>query len=81
MRIRLRSTFSIGDSGLNNGKLIHLKDGSTVNDLINIIYSSHQKESLEQGMLIAIVNGKARGFDHPLRDGDTVDLHIPVSGG
>lgn len=80
MRISLRSTFSIGGSGTDNGKVIELKEGSTISDLINLIFKD-KKEALEQGMLIAIVNGKVRGYDHILRDGDTIDLHIPVSGG
>jgi molybdopterin synthase sulfur carrier subunit len=57
-----------------------LKPGSKVEDLINLVVKKHEHMKGVKGMMIAINNAFVK-FDTTLKDGDTVALLPPVSGG
>ncbi len=83
--VKIRSTFSVGAT-LNNlsarGDIqVKLKQGSTVKDLLKKLPSLGPEEQFDDIMIHVFINGELRGYDYPLRNGDVIDLHIPVSGG
>ncbi|MBW2084215.1 MAG: MoaD/ThiS family protein [Deltaproteobacteria bacterium] len=88
MKITLRSSFAVGltklsltqPGGLGSAQ-ITLKAGSTVQDLLHKLPSLGPPEQWDDIMIHVFVNGELKGYDYPLRNGDVVDLHIPVSGG
>lgn len=57
-----------------------LKSGSKVEDLINLVAERHKPMRGMRGMMIA-VNSAFVKSDTALKDGDTVALLPPVSGG
>ena len=86
--IRVRSTFSIGGTGprssrndSNQDLLIELEEGATVESLLHKIPFIGSSSDWLDSMLIVIVNGTLRGFDHVLADNDAIDFHLPVAGG
>ncbi len=88
MNIKLRSTFAVGSTQTelstgNSGKAvnINLEPGATVRDLLRSLSSLGPENQWDDIMIHVFVNGQLRGYDYPLRNRDTVDLHIPVSGG
>ena len=88
IRVTIRSTFAIAgthplDSIIdsNHDTVMELDEGSTIESMLLNMHSIGNSVHWEDIMLIAIVNGTLRGFDHILKDGDIIHLHIPVSGG
>ena len=86
--IKIRSTFSVGATSVSGNDLstrgdmqVKLKQDSTVRDLLKKLPSLGPEEQYDDIMIHVFVNGELRGYDYPLRNGDVVDLHIPVSGG
>jgi molybdopterin converting factor small subunit len=87
-RITIRSTYAVGAapdrrSGIVSGKDLRmdLHPGSSVEDLLRRMPELGPPESYDDMMLCVFVNGKRRGLDHVLKDGDVLDFHIPSSGG
>ena len=60
---------------------LELDPGTTIKDLLHQLPSIGPPDAWDDMMLMVFVNGEAKGFDYVLLDGDTIDLHIPVSGG
>jgi len=60
---------------------VDLEEGATVRDLLWALPSLAPSEQWDDIMIHVFVNGELKGYDYPLRNGDVVDLHIPVSGG
>jgi len=60
---------------------VDLEEGATVRDLLWALPSLGPSEQWDDIMIHVFVNGELKGYDYPLRNGDVVDLHIPVSGG
>lgn len=88
MRIRIRSTYSIGaacglqsPSGADGSLVIEVQEGATVRCALLKMSGIGSPCDWDDMLLIVIVNGTLRGFDHVLADNDVIDLHIPVSGG
>lgn len=58
-----------------------LDGGATVADLLNRLFSLHPGFLPFQSSLLLACNNTYVPRDHPLCDGDTVDVMPPVSGG
>ncbi len=88
MEVTIRSSFAVGStkhlaqsSRLGREARVELPDGATVLDLLETLPSIGPREQFDDMMITVFVNGKLCGFDHRLRHGDLIDIHIPVSGG
>ncbi|MBW2121300.1 MAG: MoaD/ThiS family protein, partial [Deltaproteobacteria bacterium] len=87
MKITLRSTFAVGGTtgaeraSKGGAQTVDLEEGATVRDLLWALPSLGPSEQWDDIMIHVFVNGELKGYDYPLRNGDVVDLHIPVSGG
>jgi molybdopterin converting factor small subunit len=88
IKVTLRSTFAIAGTNplgsiidSNQDAVIELDEGATIESMLLSMHSIGNPRHWDDIMLIAIVNGTLRGFDHVLADKDVIHLHIPVSGG
>ena len=88
IKITLRSTFAIAGThplssiiDSNQDAVIELDEGATIESMLLTMHSIGNPGHWDDIMLIAIVNGTLRGFDHVLANNDVIHLHIPVSGG
>jgi molybdopterin converting factor small subunit len=86
--VKVRSTFAINLPGRwrsrfdsKNDLTFEVQPGTNVEEFLRMLPSFGPPESFDDLMLHVFVNGKLRGFDYILKTGDTIDLHIPVSGG
>jgi len=87
-KVTIRSTYAVGASPERRSEILSGKDirvevapGSRVEDLLRRMPELGPPESYDDLMLCVFVNGKRRGLDHVLENGDVLDLHIPSSGG
>ena len=88
VKIRIRSTFAIGSTGkmraevrVDEDTTLELEPNTTIKTMLLSLSSVGPMSSLDDLTIHVFVNGKLRGFDHILKSGDVIDLHIPVSGG
>jgi molybdopterin converting factor small subunit len=88
MKVSVKSTFAFSlpehlrETFMSERQLVmDLEPGARVCDLLNKLPAIGPEEIFDDMMLMVFVNGRVRGYDHALRSGDIVDLHIPVSGG
>lgn len=88
IKVTIRSTYSIGATGggaspaeSKGDTIVQMEEGESVQSLLMKLPHIGSPDHWDDMMLIVIVNGTLRGFDHILSDGDVIDLHIPVSGG
>jgi molybdopterin converting factor small subunit len=87
-RIKVRSFFAVGSTehlaccnGGDHDLVFNMMPGDAVEDALKKLRSLGPPQSFDDMMLHVFVNGRQRGFDHILQDGDVIDLHIPSSGG
>jgi molybdopterin converting factor small subunit len=88
MKIRIRSFFAVGatghlkePSGAEKKMLMEIREGTTIEALLNTLPAIGPPEQFDDIMLHVFVNGRLKGFDYVLQPGDVLDLHIPASGG
>ncbi len=86
--VRIRSSFAVGRTeqfqsrfGSGQDLLLQIAPGTPVGGMLRMLTELGPAHAYDDMMIHVFVNGKAVGFDHLLRDGDVIDLHIPVSGG
>lgn len=88
MKIRIKSVFAVGatdhlkePSRSREALLVEVQEDTTIDQLLRRLPSIGPPEQFDDIMLHVFVNGRLKGFDYTLQDGDVLDLHIPVSGG
>ncbi len=88
MKIRIKSVFAVGatdhlkePSRSRDSLLVEVQEDTTIDQLLRRLPSIGPPEQFDDIMLHVFVNGRLKGFDYTLQDGDVLDLHIPVSGG
>lgn len=86
--IKVRSTFAVGFTerlrsilGSDGDMVVEVEPGTSVQELLVKMGSLGQADSFDDIMIHVFVNGKLKGFDYLLQQGDVLDIHIPVSGG
>jgi molybdopterin converting factor subunit 1 len=80
MKIKIKYFASIRDLIGLNGEHISIQQGSTVENLLDSVKKIHQQLRTVENILIA-VNGVYVPFETILKEGDTIALFPPVSGG
>ena len=88
IRVKLNSSFAIGQTEAFLSQAHKKKDlpleleaGTTVNDLLLKLPAIGSAENWSDLFLHVFVNHKMARFDQILKDGDIIDVHIPLSGG
>lgn len=88
IRVKINTTFAVGDTQTlasqfnEDGELVlELEPGTTVQQLLERLPAIGASEDWSDLFLHVFINHRAVGFDHLLKSGDVIDIHIPLSGG
>ncbi len=88
IKVTIRSGFAVGlttksrtRSGHAGDTILELASETTIKDMLHTLTSIGPPSEWDDMMLMVFVNGEAQGFDHVLKDGDVIDIHIPAGGG
>lgn len=88
MRVEIRSMYTVVltkelRSRMSNigSLLLDLEEGTDVEALLRSFPHLGRPEAYDDIMIHVFVNGKLKGFDYVLKEGDVINIHIPVSGG
>ncbi len=88
IKVTIRSGFAVGlttryrsRSGHAGSTILEFDPETTVKDMLHTLTSIGPPSEWDDMMLTVFVNGEAQGFDHVLKNGDIIDIHIPAGGG
>jgi len=88
IKVTIRSGFAVGlttksksSSGHSRDTILELDPEATVKDMLHTLTSIGPPSGWDDMMLTVFVNREAQGFDHVLKNGDIIDIHIPAGGG
>jgi molybdopterin converting factor small subunit len=88
IKIKLKSGFAVGvteeflaDFQDGHEVIMELDEGTTLGDLLLKLSSIGSPDEWDDMLLHVFVNDIIRGMDYTLKEGDEVNLHLPVSGG
>jgi molybdopterin converting factor small subunit len=88
IRVKINTTFAVGNTQAfasqfnEDGELVlELPPGTTVQRLLERLPAIGASEDWSDLFLHVFINHRSVGFDHLLRSGDVIDIHIPLSGG
>ena len=83
MKIRIRSTFAIGSTGKMKAEFrrdedvtLEVEPGTTIKTMLLDLPSIGSASSMDDLTIHVFVNGKLKGFDYVLKQGDVIDLRI-----
>ncbi|WP_457639327.1 molybdopterin converting factor subunit 1 [Persephonella sp.] len=81
MKVKVLYFSVIKDRLKKSSETVELKEGSTVSDLLNTIKTHHPEIEETLKNIMVAVNEEYASTETPLKEGDTVALIPPVSGG
>lgn len=88
IRVKINTTFAVGDTQTlasqfnEDGELVlELPPGTTVQQLLERLPAIGAPEDWSDLFLHVFINHRSVSFDHLLKSGDVIDIHIPLSGG
>ncbi len=77
MKVTVKQSAALVAPGAAAAHALEVPPGSRVGDVMGRL----GLKPAQQRYILAYVNGERRQADHPLRDGDTLQLFLPVAGG
>lgn len=81
IRVKVLYFAQVGDAAGTRAESAVLPDGASVAVLLSKVSQSHEKVEKMRRILKAAVNEEIAAPDHVLRDGDTVAVFPPITGG
>jgi len=81
LKVNILYFSSIKDRLKKSGETLEIKEGTTVSELINLLKEKYPQISQLLNSVMVAVNEEYAEENTPLKDGDTVALIPPVSGG
>lgn len=81
IRVRVLYFAQVGDAAGTRSESHELPEGASVADLLSRVSQSHEKIEKMKRIIKAAVNEEMAAPDQVLRDGDTVALFPPITGG
>ncbi len=88
MKVEIKSMYTVAltkelQSQMSNSDslLLELEEGTSIEALLRSFPHLGRPEAYDDIMIHVFVNGKLKGFDYILQEGDVINIHIPVAGG